>query len=585
VLSIVCLAAATLPQAIAHGAEVATPTYALSATHSTIIFNPPAPLPNPQRPGSEFTFATSGFRDYAIGDFNADGLTDLVLVPSYGGYKPKLPIHFWINVGNGAFEDQTANVIDGPVPEIGIGINLFVADFNRDGRSDLFIVDSGLEDRTDGYDGGINHVVLSQPDGRLKDVTATSLLVNVVSFNHVSSMSDVNGDGALDIVLQRLGGPKMPGSGLLFLFNDGNGRFTESVRGLSADIVYVLKAVPLGPDRQSNGSNGSFDVNGDGRVDLITASYNLAFFPRTVRFHQQMPNGDFIERLRVPIPAAIADIAYTGGPRQPNGPGLGAAGVFGADLNGDNRPDVIVNWEGAGITYIQMLRNDGAFKFTDVTLDWFGTYETTYPVRNGARAFGGFELRDVSGDGIVDLVPMTQGAFEPSMLMGGGFAFVNDGTGHFQRLAYTTSNPSTTAADLSRALNCTGFCTYRPFVFDATGDGQADLVLVDTFSLRTTDAPYREDKVLIHTLAGRYGTSLSPSFSQARAVGTLVRFTDTSRGRARSWLWSFGDGDTSSLQNPLHFYRAPGAYQVELSVSDGTLSETATQAVAVTPAP
>jgi PKD repeat protein len=47
-----------------------------------------------------------------------------------------------------------------------------------------------------------------------------------------------------------------------------------------------------------------------------------------------------------------------------------------------------------------------------------------------------------------------------------------------------------------------------------------------------------------------------------------VAFTDTSTGgEADTWLWSFGDGVTSTLQNPAHPYTAAGAYTVTLAVS------------------
>ena len=38
-----------------------------------------------------------------------------------------------------------------------------------------------------------------------------------------------------------------------------------------------------------------------------------------------------------------------------------------------------------------------------------------------------------------------------------------------------------------------------------------------------------------------------------------------------SWLWDFGDGQTSTLQNPSHVYATPGSYTVTLTVtnSDG----------------
>jgi PKD repeat protein len=48
-----------------------------------------------------------------------------------------------------------------------------------------------------------------------------------------------------------------------------------------------------------------------------------------------------------------------------------------------------------------------------------------------------------------------------------------------------------------------------------------------------------------------------------------VTFTDQTGG-AISWVWSFGDGTTSTLQNPVHTYTAPGTYPVSLAVSDGS---------------
>ncbi len=46
-----------------------------------------------------------------------------------------------------------------------------------------------------------------------------------------------------------------------------------------------------------------------------------------------------------------------------------------------------------------------------------------------------------------------------------------------------------------------------------------------------------------------------------------VNFTDLSNGGA-SFAWDFGDGSTSTLQNPSHTYMAPGTYSVKLSVTN-----------------
>ncbi|MDI6794288.1 MAG: PKD domain-containing protein, partial [bacterium] len=58
----------------------------------------------------------------------------------------------------------------------------------------------------------------------------------------------------------------------------------------------------------------------------------------------------------------------------------------------------------------------------------------------------------------------------------------------------------------------------------------------------------------------------------------LVDFSDSSTGNVLSWLWEFGDGDTSPLQNPQHLYMGPGDYTVTLVVGGdcGSDSETKT---------
>ncbi|MCH7764661.1 MAG: PKD domain-containing protein, partial [Candidatus Marinimicrobia bacterium] len=50
-----------------------------------------------------------------------------------------------------------------------------------------------------------------------------------------------------------------------------------------------------------------------------------------------------------------------------------------------------------------------------------------------------------------------------------------------------------------------------------------------------------------------------------------VSFTDLTvpgSGEIISWLWTFGDGDTSYVQNPAHTYTLPGQYTVSLTVTD-----------------
>jgi PKD domain/Bacterial pre-peptidase C-terminal domain len=50
-------------------------------------------------------------------------------------------------------------------------------------------------------------------------------------------------------------------------------------------------------------------------------------------------------------------------------------------------------------------------------------------------------------------------------------------------------------------------------------------------------------------------------------VPLAVSFTDQSTGNPTSWSWNFGDGATSTEQNPTHTYRTPGIYTVSLTVT------------------
>lgn len=45
-----------------------------------------------------------------------------------------------------------------------------------------------------------------------------------------------------------------------------------------------------------------------------------------------------------------------------------------------------------------------------------------------------------------------------------------------------------------------------------------------------------------------------------------VQFTDISAGTPELWAWDFGDGGTSSAQNPSHTYTASGTYTVTLQI-------------------
>lgn len=47
-----------------------------------------------------------------------------------------------------------------------------------------------------------------------------------------------------------------------------------------------------------------------------------------------------------------------------------------------------------------------------------------------------------------------------------------------------------------------------------------------------------------------------------------MHFTDTSTGQPVAWSWDFGDGTTSTLENPVHVYSEGGSYPVTLTIAN-----------------
>jgi PKD repeat protein len=84
------------------------------------------------------------------------------------------------------------------------------------------------------------------------------------------------------------------------------------------------------------------------------------------------------------------------------------------------------------------------------------------------------------------------------------------------------------------------------------------------------------DEASIRIQAGN--VSLTADFTASPTSGTAplaVSFTDVSTGGPTSWSWNFGDGNTSTQQNPTHTYSTAGTYSVSLTVSNATGSATA----------
>ena len=73
---------------------------------------------------------------------------------------------------------------------------------------------------------------------------------------------------------------------------------------------------------------------------------------------------------------------------------------------------------------------------------------------------------------------------------------------------------------------------------------------------------------LVFTNGVRTGTNTVPNFSATPltvCAGAPVQFTDLSTGNPDQWLWEFGDGTSSSSQNPIHAFDTTGVFTVKLT--------------------
>jgi PKD repeat protein len=64
-----------------------------------------------------------------------------------------------------------------------------------------------------------------------------------------------------------------------------------------------------------------------------------------------------------------------------------------------------------------------------------------------------------------------------------------------------------------------------------------------------------------------------------------VAFDDQSTGTVSTWAWSFGDGGTATVSDPVHVFVAPGSYVVGLTVSGSGAESLKRRTIVVRPAP
>lgn len=179
-----------------------------------------------------------------IEDFNKDGFLD-IMVSSWGTNDQ---IQFFVNKGDGTFEDRTAET--GLLGLTG-GLNMIHADYDNDGFSDVLVLRGAwFMDQ-----GRIpNSLLRNNGDGTFSDVTIEAGLLSKYP-TQAATWADFNNDGWLDLFIGNEGGKKIDAPCELFISDKGKFTNITDQAGLGA-IRGVVKGVSSG------------DLNNDGFTDL-----------------------------------------------------------------------------------------------------------------------------------------------------------------------------------------------------------------------------------------------------------------------------------------------------------------------------
>jgi uncharacterized repeat protein (TIGR02543 family) len=145
-----------------------------------------------------------------------------------------------------------------------------------------------------------------------------------------------------------------------------------------------------------------------------------------------------------------------------------------------------------------------------------------------------------------------------------------DGTGS----GTVTSSPT--------GISCGSTCSY-PFNYGTHVDISAEAASGSTFTGFTGSCISNTSPCTVVLSEARAVTATFNSkaeFTGSPTSGSVplnVSFTDTSTHSPTSWSWTFGDGGTSTVKNPVHTYRTNGTYEVTLTATGAGGASTMTK--------
>jgi hypothetical protein len=412
-----------------------------------------------QANGSPFA-AGANPRSVVAGDFNGDGTADLAIANAGSNNVTVL-----LGDGHGGF----AAAIGSPFAVGTTPTSVAVGDFNKDGKADLAIANSGS-----------NNITLLLGDGSGGFAAATGSPFAAGPLPMAVAVADFNGDKKPDLAVTNYGTHSVT-----VLLGDGSGGFTQAsgspysvggnpislgvgdfnkdgkvdlaVANFSSNNITVLLGDGSGGFTQANGSPFNTgqnpmsvavaDLNRDGRADLAVANYGGTTVTVLLEASSAPMMRDFrgIHRSDVILYDPTLGQEYTalsnGDGTYQYVPNLFTAGfntLRTGDFNSDGKADLVVYNTNTALAYIGMGNGDGTFAFQ--SLFWSPGYDFV-------------EAGDLNGDGKTDFVLYNS-------LTGTMYTGISDGTGTF-----------TYKYDLISK----GYTFVR--LADFTGDGNADLFL------------------------------------------------------------------------------------------------------------
>jgi len=384
-------------------------------------------------------------------DINGDGRDDLGFTASQDTFDANLPFQLWTANQSGTMDNSTPVLIEGPVPVGGRGFRQIIpADFNGDGRLDLFLESSGQEPGCpdncvpEDHPGSQNSLLLSNNDGKLTNVTTTHL-PQYMDFSHGSSVADFDGDGDVDIWVNNVGASNLQYPTFSYLLhNDGQGHFSVAADIGSAnppDISDLKGFNGILPEGSYSLNQWTLALDADGDNDVDMNWMRIAHGEEVPRpYYNQMLINDGTGRFEFLPGNAYPSPGCGPSPNQwdpeicLHDPMPITAESYTYDFNLDGLQDMVLMqiihetvdpdeyWDdedGEERTHMQLLISNGDGTFRDESAERF--------VHPSVEVVWSFHLHDFDNDGQMDIISN----FE----MVTNAIYMNDGEGYFRFLA------------------------------------------------------------------------------------------------------------------------------------------------------